>query len=79
MHATRLMPHPVMYIPAVPTTPLNQAYIERQKETFLKAVTPPDFPVQTKQENALVGFGKPDDILNPLGRKAMGLSVSVVQ
>ncbi|KAK0242477.1 hypothetical protein EDD85DRAFT_811490 [Armillaria nabsnona] len=67
----------VMYIPAVPTTPLNQAYVERQKETFLKAVTPPDFPVQTKHENSLVGFGKADDILNPLGRKAMGLPVSV--
>ncbi|KAK0475564.1 hypothetical protein IW261DRAFT_1495133 [Armillaria novae-zelandiae] len=68
----------VMYIPAVPTTPLNQIYIERQKECFLKAVTPPDFPVPTKHENALVGFGKPGDILNPLGRKAMGLSASVV-
>ncbi len=70
-------PSPVMYIPAVPTTPLNQAYVERQKETFLKAVAPPDFPVQTKHENSLVGFGKADDILNPLGRKAMGLPVSV--
>ncbi|KAG7448940.1 DUF1479-domain-containing protein [Guyanagaster necrorhizus] len=67
----------VMYIAAVPTTPLNQAYIERQKETFLKAVTPPDYPAQAKPENALVGFGKADDILNPLGRKAMGLPISV--
>ncbi|KAK0498496.1 hypothetical protein EDD18DRAFT_1157956 [Armillaria luteobubalina] len=67
----------VMYIPAVPTTPINQAYVERQKENFLKAVAPPDFPVQTKHENSMVGFGKADDILNPLGRKAMGLPVSV--
>ncbi|PBL02195.1 DUF1479-domain-containing protein [Armillaria gallica] len=67
----------VMYIAAVPTTPLNQAYIERQKESFLKAVTPPDYPAQTKFENALVGFGKADDILNPSGRKAMGLPISV--
>ncbi|KAG7439596.1 DUF1479-domain-containing protein [Guyanagaster necrorhizus] len=64
----------VMYIPAVPTTLLNQAYIKRQKETFLNAVAPPDFPVQMKRENELMGFGKPCDILNPLGRKAMGLS-----
>ncbi|KAK0490689.1 hypothetical protein IW261DRAFT_1413180 [Armillaria novae-zelandiae] len=67
----------VMYIAAVPTTPLNQAYIERQKESFLKAVTPPDYPAQAKPENALVGFGKAGDILNPSGRKAMGLSISV--
>ncbi|KAK0206201.1 hypothetical protein DFS33DRAFT_1256512 [Desarmillaria ectypa] len=67
----------VMYIAAVPTTPLNHAYIERQKESFLKAVTPPDYPAQTKPENALVGFGKDSDILNPQGRKAMGLSISV--
>ncbi|KAK0231117.1 hypothetical protein IW262DRAFT_1445354 [Armillaria fumosa] len=67
----------VMYIAAVPTTPLNQAYIERQKESFLKAVTPPDYPVQAKPENALVGFGKARDILNPSGRKAMGLPISV--
>ncbi|KAK0453297.1 hypothetical protein EV421DRAFT_664875 [Armillaria borealis] len=67
----------VMYIAAVPTTPLNRAYIERQKESFLKAVTPPDYPAQTKPENALVGFGKADDILNPTGRKAMGLPISV--
>ncbi|KAK0498457.1 hypothetical protein EDD18DRAFT_1071133 [Armillaria luteobubalina] len=64
----------VMYIAAVPTTPLNQAYIERQKESFLKAVTPPDYPAQAKPENALVGFGKAGDILNPPGRKAMGLT-----
>ncbi|KAK0490729.1 hypothetical protein IW261DRAFT_1433824 [Armillaria novae-zelandiae] len=74
IHSLRLL---VMYIPAVPTTPINQAYVERQKETFLKAVAPPDFPVQTKHENSMVGFGKADDILNPLGRKAMGLPVSV--
>lgn len=67
----------VMYIAAVPTTPLNQAYIERQRESFLKAVTPPDYPAQAKPENALVGFGKAGDILNPSGRKAMGLPISV--
>ncbi|KAK0467990.1 uncharacterized protein EV420DRAFT_1616734 [Desarmillaria tabescens] len=68
---------PVMYIAAVPTTPLNQAYIERQRESFLKAVTPPDYPAQTNPENTLVGFGKDNDILNPQGRKAMGLPISV--
>ncbi|KAJ3791530.1 hypothetical protein GGU11DRAFT_881143 [Lentinula aff. detonsa] len=27
----------VMYIPAMPTTPMNKAYVERQKESFLQS------------------------------------------
>ncbi|KAK1228853.1 hypothetical protein PQX77_008095 [Marasmius sp. AFHP31] len=67
----------VMYIPAVPLTPLNQAYVERQRETFLKGVTPPDFPQVRVKEADLVGTGKADDILSPLGRRAMGFPISV--
>ncbi|KAJ8074513.1 hypothetical protein PM082_015414 [Marasmius tenuissimus] len=67
----------VMYIPAVPLTPLNQAYVERQRETFLKGMTPPDFPQVRVKEADLVGTGKADDILSPLGRRAMGFPISV--
>ncbi|KAL0063218.1 hypothetical protein AAF712_009916 [Marasmius tenuissimus] len=68
----------VMYIPAVPTTPLNQAYIEKQREAFLKGVAPPDYQKVKVDEADLVGIGKADDILSPLGRRAMGFPVSVV-
>ncbi|KAK1221694.1 hypothetical protein PQX77_015524 [Marasmius sp. AFHP31] len=68
----------VMYIPAVPTTPLNQAYIERQKEAFLKGVAPPDYQKVKVDEADLVGIGKEDHILSALGRRAMGFPVSIV-
>ncbi|KAK7037759.1 hypothetical protein VNI00_010720 [Paramarasmius palmivorus] len=68
----------VMYIPAVPSTPLNQVYIERQKETFLKGTTPPDFPKAQVQEAEFIGTGKPDDILSPVGKHAMGFPIAVV-
>ncbi|KAG6904910.1 hypothetical protein DXG01_006269 [Tephrocybe rancida] len=66
----------VMYIPAVPLTPLNQKYIERQRETFLKGECPPDFP-KGPGEASFIGVGKADDILAPAGRRAMGLPISV--
>lgn len=65
-----------MYIPAVPLTPMNQAYIERQKESFLRGVRPPDFP-QGVNEDKWVGVGSVDDITSPIGRRAMGLPISV--
>ncbi|KAF9266404.1 DUF1479-domain-containing protein [Marasmius fiardii PR-910] len=67
----------VMYIPAVPSTPINQAYVEKQRETFLNGVTPPDFPKVEVNEAQLKGIGKADDILSPEGRFAMGLPISV--
>ncbi|KAG6844690.1 hypothetical protein H0H87_004665 [Tephrocybe sp. NHM501043] len=66
----------VMYIPAVPLTPLNQKYVERQKETFLKGMCPPDFP-KGPGEAAFIGTGRAEDILSPVGRIAMGLPISV--
>ncbi|KAF7330194.1 DUF1479-domain-containing protein [Mycena venus] len=66
----------VMYIPAVPLTPANGRYVERQKEDFLKGVPPPDFPVAVTGVG-LVGLGSDKDIEEPLGRKAMGLPISV--
>lgn len=66
----------VMYIPAVPLTPHNIAYVERQKESFLKGLAPPDFP-PTKGEYGNAGSGKPDDIESPVGKVAMGFAIQV--
>ncbi|KAJ6468308.1 hypothetical protein C8R45DRAFT_1018246 [Mycena sanguinolenta] len=66
----------VMYIPAVPLTPANARYVERQKDDFFKGVPPPDFPVAVTGVG-LVGLGSEKDIDEPLGRKAMGLPISV--
>ncbi|PFH48468.1 hypothetical protein AMATHDRAFT_65378 [Amanita thiersii Skay4041] len=63
----------VMYIPAVPLTPQNKAYIEKQKNAFLSANRPPDFP-QGMSEAGFVGIATAEDIKNPLGRQAMGLA-----
>ena len=61
-----------MYIPAVPVTPQNVAYIARQKETFLTGAPPPDFP-QGPGEGKFVGVGRPADIVHEEGKRAMGL------
>ena len=66
-----------MYIPAVPCTPQNAAYVARQKDAFLTGATPPDFPA-TIGEGHCQGVGKLDDIGNPIGRRAMGLPIGVV-
>ncbi|KAJ7895767.1 hypothetical protein B0H13DRAFT_1885471 [Mycena leptocephala] len=67
----------VMYIPAVPLTPANARYVERQKDHFLKGVPPPDYAAATTGVG-LVGLGSDKDIEESLGRKAMGLPISVV-
>ncbi|KAJ3827220.1 hypothetical protein EV361DRAFT_167826 [Lentinula raphanica] len=64
----------VMYIPAMPTTPMNKAYVEKQKESFLQGVSPPDFP---KSPQKFAGNGEPVDFLSPIGLHAMGLPISV--
>ncbi|KAJ7312753.1 hypothetical protein DFH08DRAFT_1087540 [Mycena albidolilacea] len=66
----------VMYIPAVPLTPENARYVERQKDHFLKGIPPPDYAAATTGVG-LVGLGSDKDIEEPLGRKAMGLPISV--
>ncbi|KAJ7352284.1 hypothetical protein DFH08DRAFT_858448 [Mycena albidolilacea] len=66
----------VMYIPAVPLTPANARYVEAQKEHFLKGVPPPDFPVATTGVG-LIGLASDEDVEEPLGRRAMGLPISV--
>ncbi len=61
-----------MYIPAVPLTPMNQAYIEKQKERFLSANRPPDFP-QGMSEAKFAGIATVKDIVSAEGRRAMGI------
>ena len=65
-----------MYIPAVPYTAQNAAYVERQRESFLTGASPPDFP-RTKGEDSFVGVAGPQDIASPIGKKAMGFAVEV--
>ncbi|KII86315.1 hypothetical protein PLICRDRAFT_43911 [Plicaturopsis crispa FD-325 SS-3] len=67
----------VMYIGAVPYTPKNAAYIERQKATFLAAQSPPDYPPST--ESGFIDVGTPEDIsgLRSLGGKAMGFAAQI--
>ncbi|KAF5393590.1 hypothetical protein D9757_000008 [Collybiopsis confluens] len=65
----------MMYIPAMPTTPVNKAYVERQKETFLQSVSPPDFP---KSSQDFIGGARPADLLSPPGFHAMGLPIASV-
>ena len=61
----------VLYIPAVPLTPQNEQYVERQREAFLRGRNPPDFP-RGGSEHGFVGVGGVGDILTPAGRRAMG-------
>ena len=62
-----------MYIPAIPMTPQNLAYIEKQKEAFLSGAVPPDFP-KGPGETDFIGVGKDKDIIGDTARKAMGLA-----
>lgn len=66
----------VMYIPAVPCTPHNSAYVERQKESFFTGVPPPDYP-REKGEATFKGVGRVEDIVSAIGRRAMGLAIEV--
>ncbi|KAH9945206.1 uncharacterized protein BXZ73DRAFT_86740 [Epithele typhae] len=66
----------VMYIPAMPHTAINAAYVQKQKESFLTGVAPPDFP-RNKGEGDCIGVGKEDDIQDPVGKRAMGFAISV--
>jgi hypothetical protein len=66
----------VMYIPAVPWTDKNDDYVRRQKDAFLKGERPPDFP-KGEGEARFSGVATADDISNNLGRRAMGLPISV--
>ena len=62
----------MVYVPAVPLTPHNQAYIERQKASFLSGERPPDYP-RGKSESTFVGVATVNDVVGTVGRRAMGL------
>jgi hypothetical protein len=61
-----------MYIPAVPLTPQNLAYVARQKKTFLEGAVPPDFPQDDGGEQNFVGRGIKADLRSEEARRAMG-------
>jgi hypothetical protein len=66
----------VMYIPAVPQTPQNTAYVKKQAETFLAGTNPPDF-AGDRTGLPYVGLGVDADVIQLISRIAMGLSVAV--
>jgi hypothetical protein len=65
-----------MYIPAVPQTPQNTAYVKKQAETFLAGTNPPDF-AGDRTGVPYVGLGVDADVIQLISRIAMGLSVAV--
>ncbi|KAF7327380.1 hypothetical protein MKEN_00315700 [Mycena kentingensis (nom. inval.)] len=66
----------VMYIPAVPLTPANKAYIARQIDTFRAGIPPPDFPVAVTGKD-FVGLATEEDFAEAVdaAKVAMGLAV----
>ena len=54
---------------------MNKAYIEKQKETFLSASKPPDFP-QGMSEANFVGVATVEDIVSLVGKQAMGFAAA---
>jgi len=66
----------VIYIPAVPKTPNNSAYVAKQVETFLAGQNPPDFD-KGPEGTTFVGLGADADVKEPIGRVAMGLPIKV--
>ncbi|OJA12424.1 hypothetical protein AZE42_03385 [Rhizopogon vesiculosus] len=66
----------VMYIGAVPQTPMNIEYVKKQAETFLAGINPPDF-VKDRPDTRYVGLGIDEDVKEPIARVAMGLPIQV--
>ena len=65
---------PSRYIGAVPTTGQNLEYIARQRETFERGVTPPDYP-QAPPEISYIGIGRPEHIIGNAGLHALGFPI----
>lgn len=63
----------VIYIGAVPKIPLNTAYVEKQRPTFLAGAAPPDY-AQRQSEAEFVGIGRETDVIGSVARVAMGLA-----
>jgi hypothetical protein len=54
-------PSAVLYIPAVPLSPINAAYLKDQSESFLAGIPPPDFPGGVG-ERQFIGRGTMEDM-----------------
>jgi hypothetical protein len=75
-HADAKLCISVMYIGAVPQTPMNIEYVKKQAETFLAGINPPDF-VKERPDVTYVGLGIDEDVREPIARVAMGLPIQV--
>lgn len=64
----------VMYIPAVPLTPMNVRYLVRHRAHFEKRLPPPDFPQGSiGGEVNFKNVGKDSDVTSYVGRLALGM------
>ncbi|CAE6529377.1 unnamed protein product [Rhizoctonia solani] len=64
----------VMYIPAVPVTATNAAYVARQRDAFLAGMPPSDFTQYPDTGESQFAFkGLPEHIQSSEGQSAMGL------
>src|SRR6478752_4698885 len=61
----------VMYIPAAPWCPRNEAYAERVREAFLSGDSPSDFPEEHYERNWPDRFALEE--LNETGRRGLGI------
>ncbi|OSC96782.1 DUF1479-domain-containing protein [Trametes coccinea BRFM310] len=61
----------VLYIPAVPLTERNAAYLRDQRATFMQGLPSPDFP-SGEGESRFVGRGALEDIRSRDGRRMLG-------
>ncbi len=59
----------MLYIPSVPLTAGNVDYVRDQRESFLKAIPPPDFPGGVG-ESGFRGTGRDSDIADSSARNA---------
>lgn len=62
----------VMYIPAAPWCPRNEAYAEVVRDAFLAGASPSDFPAEDYEADWPNRFGVDD--LNETGRRGLGLA-----
>jgi hypothetical protein len=62
----------VMYIPAAPWCPRNEAYAEAVREAFLSGSSPSDFPAEHYERTWTGRF--PVERLNATGRRGLGLA-----
>ena len=62
----------VMYIPAAPWCPRNEAYAPQVREAFLTGSSPSDFPAEDYERTWGNRFGVDD--LNEIGRRGLGIS-----